>query len=124
LRPGCATRSYGAPEIWGLSPEGAVPAPMPADVYALGCVAYELLTQGVLFAEQPEMAMIAAHVDHDGAPPPVGSLADHAETRPLSAWLTSCLRRDPRQRASAAQLRARLSQLAPALSVLPWPLRA
>jgi hypothetical protein len=122
LRPGCATRSYGAPEIWGLSPEGTVPSPMPADVYALGCVAYELLTQDVLFAEQSEMAMIGAHVEHDGAPAPVRALAARAETRPLAEWLSSCLRRDPRRRASATQLRAGLHRLAPSLSLLSWPL--
>jgi hypothetical protein len=52
----------------------------------------------------------------------VRALAARAETRPLAEWLSSCLRRDPRRRASATQLRAGLHRLAPSLSLLSWPL--
>jgi serine/threonine protein kinase len=122
VRPGCATRSYGAPEIWGLLPEGLIPAPMPADIYALGCVAFELMTGRVLFEAPSEAAMIACHIEHDGAPEAVQALLARAETRSLAEWLASCLRRDPRKRATATQLRAALKQLAPHVSGAPWPL--
>ena len=46
--PGCATGSYGAPEIWLGEPENA--SPLPADIYAFGCVAFEVLTAGALAA--------------------------------------------------------------------------
>src|SRR5262249_44963779 len=37
LRPGCATGAYGAPEVWGVVPEGGAPTPLAADVYGFGC---------------------------------------------------------------------------------------
>ena len=122
VRPGCATGNYGAPEIWGLVPDGLIPAPMAADVYALGCVAFEVMTGRVLFEAPSEMAMIAAHIGHDGAPPPVEALLSRAETRAFGEWLGSCLRQDPRKRASVPQLRSALKQLALSVSGLSWPL--
>ena len=59
IRPGCATGPYGAPEIWGLTPEDWKPRPMPADVYAFACMAYEVLTGDTLFVAlnaQPKAA--------------------------------------------------------------------
>jgi hypothetical protein len=121
VRPGCATGPYGAPEIWGLTPDGVIPAPMATDVYALGCVAYEIMTGRVLFEAPSEMAMIAAHISHDGAPPAVQVLARGA-TNVYAQWLVSCLRQDPRQRASVSELRKLLPQVALSLSGLSWPL--
>ena len=121
VRPGCATGNYGAPEIWGLLPEGLIPAPMAADVYALGCVAFEVMTGRVLFEAPSEMAMIAAHVGHDGAPGPVEGLLARSETRAFGEWLRSCLRQDPRKRATVPQLRAALKQLALSVARLSWP---
>lgn len=122
VRPGCATGNYGAPEIWGLLPDGVIPAPMAADVYALGCVAFEIMTGRSLFEASSEMAMIAAHISHDGAPPPVQALSVRAETRSFGSWLVNCLRQDPRKRASASELRTALRPLVLSLSGLSWPL--
>src|SRR5262249_20366392 len=44
IRPGCATGPYGAPEVWGAVPDDWEPLPMASDVYAFGCVAFEVLT--------------------------------------------------------------------------------
>jgi serine/threonine protein kinase len=49
VRPGCATASYGAPEVWGLTPKGHVAQPSAADVYAFGCLVYEMLHGMELF---------------------------------------------------------------------------
>jgi serine/threonine protein kinase len=122
VRPGCATGPYGAPEIWGLLPEGVIPAPMAADVYALGCVAYEVMLGRALFEASSEMAMIAAHISHDGEPPLVQQLSAKTTTRPFAEWLMRCLRQDPRQRGSVTELRQGLRQVGLALSGLSWPL--
>jgi hypothetical protein len=122
LRPGCATAPYGAPEIWGLVPEGLAPIPMPADVYAFGCLAYEILTRRKLFDAPNEIAMVTAHVGHDGAPPPLGAMAKDAALRPLVDLLAGTLRRDPRNRTSIAAARAALSRVAPKLAGRKWPL--
>jgi serine/threonine protein kinase len=121
IRPGCATGPYGAPEVWGaLSAE----SPAPADVYAFACVAYETLTGKVLFEADSELAQIALHVAHDGNPPPVKSLIGRPETAALGELLHSALRRDPKNRATAAQLRERLKTIGPRLASAKWPIPA
>jgi serine/threonine protein kinase len=122
VRPGCATGNYGAPEIWGLSPDGANASPMPADIYAVGCVAYEIMTGQTLFDAPTEMAMIAAHISHDGMPAPVAALADESDTAPFAEWLSMCLRQDPRQRATVRELRSALKGLRERLKDCEWPM--
>ncbi|MFT3928157.1 MAG: serine/threonine-protein kinase [Myxococcales bacterium] len=122
VRPGCATGNYGAPEIWGLVPDGITPSPMSADVYALGCVAYEVMTGQTLFSAASEMAMIAAHVSHDGRPAPVAALAAEKDTAPFADWLARCLRQDPRERASVRELRQGLRGLKESLKGCEWPM--
>jgi len=119
IRPGCATGPYGAPEVWGALP---AESPAPADIYAFGCVAYESLTGKVLFETDNELAQIALHVAHDGNPPAVKSLLGRPETAPLGELLHSALRREPRQRATAKQLRERLRALRPKLGTAKWPI--
>jgi serine/threonine protein kinase len=77
VRPGCATASYGAPEVWGLVPAGHVPQPAPADVYAFACVAFESLTGKTLFDGPSDLAVVGAHLQHDGELPALASLAHH-----------------------------------------------
>ncbi|MEM7345775.1 MAG: protein kinase, partial [Chloroflexota bacterium] len=50
------TPAYIAPEVW----ERDI-AEIPADIYALGCIAYELLTGEVLFAGPTPMQIMRAH---------------------------------------------------------------
>jgi tRNA A-37 threonylcarbamoyl transferase component Bud32 len=50
------TPAYIAPEVWEL--EAAKPA---ADIYALGCIIYEMLTGQVLFAGKTPMQTMRAH---------------------------------------------------------------
>ena len=119
VRPGCATGPYGAPEVWGALP---AESPAPADVYAFGCVAYEALTGKVLFESDNELAQIALHVAHDGHPPPVKALLGRPDTKALGELLQTALRREPKQRATAKQLRERLKGLRSKIRPSKWPL--
>ena len=119
VRPGCATGPYGAPEVWGALP---TESPTPADIYAFGCVAYEALTGKVLFDADNELAQIALHVAHDGNPPSVKALLARPDTKALGELLYAALRREPRQRATAVQLRAQLRALKPRLATAKWPI--
>jgi serine/threonine protein kinase len=122
IRPGCATGPYGAPEVWGAVPDGVTPSPIAVDIYAFGCVAYEALTGNTLFAADSEMAQIAAHVGHDGFPPPLRALAKSPGLAPIAELLFATLRRDPRNRPGAAAVRKELRKLALHLERQKWPL--
>jgi eukaryotic-like serine/threonine-protein kinase len=124
IRPGCTTGPYGAPEVWGALPEGVVPTPMKADVYAFGCLAFETLTGRVLFAADNEMAQIAMHLAHDGLPAPLRDLGKRGTLASLAELLFSTLRRDPRLRPSVTELRRRLAPLAASLAREAWPFAA
>ena len=122
IRPGCGTAEYGAPEVWGMSPTGPSTASA-ADIYAFGCLAYEVLTRATLFEGPNEIALITQHVAHDGQPGGVGMLGQDPRTRALSDLLSASLRREPSARATASQLRQGLAELKPQLSQLAWPLQ-
>jgi serine/threonine protein kinase len=121
LRPGCGTTAYGAPEVWGFTPADARPTPMAVDLYSFGCVAYEVLTGETLFDAPNEVALISAHLLHDGAPPPIKRMADRSVTAPLAAALKRCLRKAPEARATATEMRAELRKVGAALAGRSWP---
>src|SRR6185369_7759287 len=81
LRVGCATPMYAAPEVWGHVEDGVSAAT--ADVYAFGCVVYELLTGKMLFQAPHVMALMAAHFEHDGEPEPIAKLCADATLAPI-----------------------------------------
>ncbi|MCB9667499.1 MAG: serine/threonine protein kinase [Myxococcales bacterium] len=122
LRPGCATTLYGAPEIWSLNPSDPSVEPMPADVYAFACLAYELLIGKPLFEADSEIAAIARHIGHDGRPPEISALAKIPELERLAHALSKALRRDPRARCTIQELRSELAALAPSLKNHRWPI--
>ena len=122
IRPGCATGSYGAPEVWVTGPE-ATPEPMGADIYAFACTAFEALTGQVLFNADTELQLIARHLGHDGDPPIVSGLAEDPILRPLAELLRGCLRRDPGKRPHASDVRTQLRQVAVHLASSPWPIQ-
>ena len=122
IRPGCATGSYGSPEIWGLVPEDDRPTPMAADTYAYACMVFELLTGSVLFEGATEMATINAHLVHDGYPKRLLVLREMPQFKTLSDLIANGLRQRPGDRIQVAQLRKGLRQLAPSLSSLSWPI--
>jgi len=121
LRPFFSTCEYGAPEIWGESELTAVATPATADVYSFGCLAYEVLTGRVLFDAPSAISVMALHHAHDGVPPPVHFLAACGLVE-LAEFLRSCLRHDPRDRKSVAELRVALRELSIALADRNWPL--
>lgn len=124
LRPGCATASYGGPEIWGLVPKGHKPSPMAADIYAFGCVAFEVLTGRELVWGGSEVGIITAHLSHDGDFEGLRWLAQHPMLAPVADILAGAVRQDPRMRTPMHELRAQLAEIAPGLANMRWPLAA
>ncbi len=124
VRPGCATGNYGAPEIWGAFGEDAVLSPLPADVYAFGCVAYELLTGKTLFDAQSPIALITSHLAHDGRPEAIETLAGSMLLEPLAEVLETTLRRQPADRAAMVDVKRGLGQLRRTYAGASWPLGA
>ena len=123
LRPGCATANYGAPEIWDSQAYDELPGPGPADVYAFGCLIFEVLTNLTLFDGPTPMSMISAHVSHDGRPPGVKALVGDPNTRTIGLLLESMLRRSPGERTTVTASRIALRELRDRHASSPWPIR-
>ncbi|HVY49250.1 MAG TPA: serine/threonine-protein kinase, partial [Minicystis sp.] len=124
LRPGCGTGPYVAPEIWVADARTPGATPPAADVYAFGCFAFELLTGADLFDAPNEVALIAAHLAHDGLPPPIKAMAGDAALQPLAMLLYACLRRRPEARIAVPELRKELAAVSRGIVARPWPLRS
>jgi serine/threonine protein kinase len=121
VRPGCGTSAYGAPEIWVNLPGPINPTPMAADMYGFGCLAYEVLTGETLFDAPNEVALVTAHLMHDGLPPPVKRLADRPATAGIAAVLRSCLRKTPDARARPNDVRFELNKVGTSIASRRWP---
>ena len=104
------------------TPDGTDGAPLPADVYSFGCFAYEVLTAETLFDGPNDVALIAAHLTHDGMPRPLQRFAESRWTADLATLLQRSLRKHPGDRASAAELRIGLGRVAARLEGRAWPL--
>jgi hypothetical protein len=122
IRPGCATGPYGAPEIWGLTPDGWSQRPMPADVYAFSCMAFEVLTGDTLFEAPNELAVINAHLSHDGYPEKLLALRQNPRLTAVCDLIANGLRQHPDERISIDEMRAGFHELTPVLGQLRWPL--
>ena len=96
------TPAYMAPEVaMGEAFDGR------ADVYAVGCVAYYLLTGRVVFEAGNPMAMLARHMRDTPLPPSAGGeLAVPAE---LDRLVLQCLAKTPEARPAADELSRALS---------------
>lgn len=122
VRPGCATGEYGAPEIWGVFGADHVSSPTAADVYALGCVAFEMLTGATLFEAPNEVAQITAHISHDGEPDGVARLRTIKGGDALADVLAKMLRHKPENRISVSQARKEMGAALGGFSDSAWPL--
>ncbi len=81
-----------------------------ADIYALGCVAYWLLTGNLVFEAPSPTAMILAHVRQ--APVPPSQRSELAIPQELEALLMQCLAKEREARVpSAESLAQRLTQI-------------
>ena len=88
----------------------------------LGCVAYEALTARTLFEGSNEVALITAHVSHDGQPAALRELLSNRATARFGELLSRMLRSDPLARASIGEVRSGLDAVRAELSSLPWPI--
>jgi serine/threonine-protein kinase len=98
-----------------IAPEmvlGEVEVDERADVYALGCVLYWLLTGKPVFSADNPVAMAVAHATEDVVPP--SQRADLDISPALEAVVLSCLKKDRADRpASAAALSSQLAECGP-----------
>ena len=110
------TPAYMAPEQVAGDPD----VDARADIYSLGCVAYEALTGASPFAGKTPQQMLAAQVIE--VPPPIASRRDGIPPA-LAAVVMKCLEKEPANRPqSAAELAALLdtgSATDPRLPALP-----
>ncbi|HVZ31305.1 MAG TPA: protein kinase, partial [Polyangiaceae bacterium] len=122
LRPGCGTLEYCAPEVLGVLQDGYSSSPAATDVYSFACLAFEALTTKFLFDGRDEAAVIAQHIEHDGWPRRLSEFARTDGCRELAMLLARCLRRDPKIRPSAREVRRALALPAHDLDAREWPL--
>jgi len=89
-----------------MSPEQAIGGKLDgrADIYAVGCLAYELLTGNPPFTGEP-IHILRAHVKETPAPPS-SALREHHIPPPLDALVLRCLAKEPADRyQTGAELR-------------------
>lgn len=97
------TPAYMAPEII----LGEVDVDRRADVYALGCVAYFMLTGSLVFEAETPMKMLLQHLHADPIPP--SQRAEVPIPRELDDLVMACLHKDPNKRPQNAEELFRLA---------------
>ena len=107
ITPG--TPAYLAPEIARGDPVDGR-----ADIYAVGCVAYFLLTGELVFEAENALQMVARHLSAEPVPPSIrGSVALPPE---LDRLVLACLAKQPSARPDARELGRALAEV----PVEPW----
>jgi serine/threonine protein kinase len=91
------TPAYMAPEVI----LGEADVDRRADVYALGCVAYYLLTGQLVFEGDTPMKMMLQHVHEPPVPP--SERTELRIPRELDALVMACLEKDPARRPQSAE---------------------
>ena len=112
-----AEHALGGTPAW-MAPEQAVGGPVDgrADLYALGCVGYWLLTGAAVFEGKSAVEVLTRHVRDEPEPP--GTRTELAIPPELDAAILSCLAKRPGDRpASADALDAALARVPLAT---PW----
>lgn len=77
-----------------------------ADLYALGCVGYWLLTGSLVFQESGAAAMMLAHLRKDPIPP--SERSEFVVPAPLDQAIMACLSKEPADRPARAEALARM----------------
>jgi tRNA A-37 threonylcarbamoyl transferase component Bud32 len=104
------TPAYMAPEMaLGEAVDGR------ADIYALGCVAYYLLTAQLVFDADTTFQMIARHLQNEPSHPSLRT--ENHIPRALDKLVLACLEKDPRERPQSA---AELARGLAGIDVLSW----
>lgn len=99
------TPSYIAPELW----ERQTPTPA-GDIYAMGCIVYELLTGERAFGGDTPLAVVSAH--QQGFTPPTSWPREIPEAEAVEAVLLCALSKAPEERyARAGELVAALQAI-------------
>jgi serine/threonine-protein kinase len=96
-----------------MAPEMALGEPVDgrADIYALGCVAYYLVTGQIVFEAETALQMIARHLQSSPIPP--SQRTNKPVSPELERLILKCLAKDPAARPQTAV------QLAQALELIP-----
>jgi serine/threonine-protein kinase len=108
--------TLGTPEY--MAPEVALGSPTVdarADLYALGCVAYVLLTGTLVFADSNPVNVALKHVQV--RPDPPSQRTDRPVPPDLERIILACLEKDPNARPASAR---QVEQMLAACSVPPW----
>ncbi len=121
VRPGCGSPYYSSPEVWDADILARGADPTASDVYAYCCLAYEFFTGHTLFEGDTLLALVAAHLSHDGNPPGLQRLRNDPRVASLADVLSAGLQPDPKGRTSIHELRSAFSSLRGELEHVPWP---
>jgi serine/threonine-protein kinase len=106
------TPSYAAPEL--AREHGGMTVDGRADIYALGCVAYWLLTGTRVFESSSALETLMRHAT-EKAPPP-SDLAEQVVPPELDRIILACIEKNPNQRIQTAdELASRLDTVAAGL---------
>jgi serine/threonine-protein kinase len=104
------TPAYMAPEMaLGEAVDGR------ADIYALGCVAYYLLTAQLVFDADTAFQMIARHLQNEPSHPSLRT--ENHIPRALDKLVLTCLEKEPQERPQSA---AELARALGSIDVLSW----
>jgi serine/threonine-protein kinase len=101
-----------------MAPEAALGQPLDgrSDLYALGCVAYWMVTGREVFEGSTVIEVVAKHVRDEPNPP--SRRASNGIPKELDALILRCLEKKPERRPATARELARLLHAIPLAD--PW----